>query len=238
MLDLNKIERVMVFGAHGDDEIIGCGGTIARLSELGKRVLVVTFTYRETSYSKASEKPTAIKAAESEMEDADEILGINTRVIFGKPTRGIVNDKENFERCMKLVRSFRPHIILNHSATDHHRDHRAVSVMVDEARQKAAENLQPDWGEPWETPAVLYFEIFNLFSHPHFIITFPRECLDKKLKAMESQVSQLSVLRGIKQQIIGRAMDRGAFAGGEGVYGEAFMMSNFYPTFMNLEKTQ
>ena len=79
---------------------------------------------------------------------------------------------------------------------------------------------------------------FNLFSHPHFIITFPKECLDKKLKAMESQASQLSVLRGIKQQIAGRVMDRGAMAGGEGVYGEAFMMSNFYPAFVNLEKMQ
>lgn len=234
MLNLAKIERVMVFGAHGDDEIIGCGGTIARLSELGKRVLVVTFTYRETSYSKITDKATAMKSAEHEMEDADKILGIDTRVIFGKPTRGIVNDKENFERCMKLVRSFMPHLILTHNITDNHRDHRAVSAMVDEARQKAAENLQPDWGEPWETPTVLYFEIFNLFSHPHLIITFPKECLDKKLGAMESQESQLSVLRGIKQQITGRAMDRGAFAGGEGIYGEAFMISNFYPTFLHL----
>ena len=234
MIDPQKIERVMVFGAHGDDEIIGCGGTLARLSELNKKILVVTFTYRETSYSKISGKPAAIKLAKAEMENANEILGIEKRVVIGKPTRGVVNDKKTFERCMKLIRTFRPQVILTHNATDHHRDHRAVSVMVDEAREKAAENLQPDWGEPWETPWLLHFEIFNLFSHPHFIMTFSKSCLEKKLKAMESQVSQLSVLRGIQQQILGRAMDRGAFAGGEGVYGEAFMMSNYYPTFIKL----
>lgn len=234
MLDLNKIERIMVFGAHGDDEIIGCGGTLAYLGNLGKEICVVTFTYRETSYSEISGKPAAMKSAEKEMQDADEILGIGKRVVFDLPCRGVVNDKENFERCMKLIRNFRPHVIFTHNPTDFHRDHRAVSLMVDEAREKAAENLQPDWGEPWKTPRLLYFEIFNLFQHPHLVITFPKECLDKKLKAMESQESQLQVLRGIKQQILGRAMERGAFAGGEGVYGEAFVVSNYYPAFLHL----
>lgn len=238
MIDWEKIERVMVFGAHGDDEIIGCGGTIARLSEMGKQIAVITFTYRETSYSKKTEKVIAIKSAGSEMQDTDEILGIQKRVVLGVPTRAVVNNKRTFELCMKQIRNFRPHLILAHNPTDHHRDHRAVSLMVDEAREKAAENLQPEWGEPWETPWLFYFEIYNLFQHPDFIMTFPKNCLDKKLKALESQTSQLPVLRGIRQQILGRAMDRGAFAGGEGVYGEAFAKSNFYPTFLRLEENQ
>ena len=232
MLDLNKIERVMVFGAHGDDEIIGCGGTLAYLSELEKEICVITFTYREMSYLKVSEKSIAMKSADQEMQDADEILGIGKRVVFGLPCRGVVNDKENFERCMKLIRNFRPHVIFTHSPTDFHRDHRAVSLMTDEAREKAWENLQSDWGDPWHTPLVFYYEIFNLISHPSLIVTFTKECLNKKLKAMESQVSQISVLRGIKQQILGRAMERGAFAGGEGVYGEAFKLSDYFPMFL------
>ncbi len=234
MLDLTKVEREMVFGAHGDDEIIGCGGTIARLSELGKQILVVTFTYRETSYSKSSEKEIAKKSAESEMKDADRILGVEKRVIFGESCRGVVNDKKNFERCMKLIRGFQPDIIFSHNPTDHHRDHRAVSLMVDEAREKAAENLQPDWGNPWHTPFLLHFEIYNLFSHPHIIFTFPESCMKKKLEAMESQKSQIPVLGAMSQQITGRAMDRGAFAGGQGAYGEAFMISDHFPAFLKL----
>ena len=53
---------------------------------------------------------------------------------------------------------------------------------------------------------------------------------EKKLTAMKTQVSQLEVLPGIEQQIRGAAMDRGGYARGAGVYGEAFTISDFYPT--------
>ena len=229
-----NVQKMLVFGAHGDDEIIGCGGTIARLAGLGVEVTVVTFTRRETSYARPEDKDKAAKSADQEMRAANDILGVSLREVLGIPNQAVTNDRETFQQCVKLIRKHQPEIIFTHSPHDHHRDHRAVSLLVDEARWKAWENLSPDWGAPWETKLVLHYEIFDLIAKPHLIVTYPKECLTKKLQAMASQESQLEVLRGIVQQLEGLAMVRGGLAGGEGCFGEAFAISDFHPTYLRL----
>lgn len=236
MFDLARARRVMVFGAHGDDEIIGCGGTIARLANLGAEVTVVTCTKRETAYAKIEDKAGAADAAVREMAAANDVLGVKHREVLGLPNQAVTNDRDTFQRFVKLIRLYRPDVIFTHCPDDHHRDHRAVAELVDEARWKAWENLAPDWGAPHETQAVLRFEImFDLIHKPDLIVTFSREYLDKKLEAMRTQVSQLEVLKGIARGIEGLAMLRGSLVGGEGTFfGEAFTISNFHPTRVSL----
>lgn len=218
----------MVFGAHGDDEIIGPGATLYGLARKGAEITVVTFTRRETSYARIEDKDKAAKHADKEMANADAILGIKERIVLGLPNQGVINDRENFQICTKLIRKYRPDIIFTHSPFDQHRDHRAVSELVDEARVKAGENLSPDWGAPHQTDWVLYFEIFDLFTKPHIIISVENLWLEKKLEAMRSQVSQLEVLPGIENHIRGLAMVRGSAI--ESEYGEAFGISDFHPS--------
>ena len=38
IFNFDKVERILVLGAHPDDEIIGPGGTIHRFSRKGKQV--------------------------------------------------------------------------------------------------------------------------------------------------------------------------------------------------------
>ena len=230
---LKNVERIVVFGAHGDDEIIGCGGTIAYLADAGTKVTVVTFTKRETSYVRKEDKEGAAERAVAEMAAANDVLGVE-RIVLGWPNQGVENNVKNFQELVPIIRKYRPQVILTHLPDDHHRDHRAVSLLVDEARWKAWENLKPDWGAPWETEAVLFFEIYDLIAKPHLIVTFPEKYLNKKMEAMATQVSQLEVLRGIEQHIRGLAMSRGAFVGGEGCFGEAFTISDFHPTHVEL----
>ena len=44
MIDLHGLGRVAVIAPHPDDEVLGCGGTIARLAAAGRQVDVVTVT--------------------------------------------------------------------------------------------------------------------------------------------------------------------------------------------------
>ncbi|MGC8834914.1 MAG: PIG-L deacetylase family protein [Armatimonadota bacterium] len=224
------IERwncVLVFAAHPDDEIIGVGGTIAKLSKLGKSVYLVTFCAGETSYTTPEQKEAMAQTRLSEAKAADAVLGIKERVVLGKPTQGVVNDRETYQQCVRLIRTYRPDVIFTHWNEDKHRDHRAVSALTDEARWKAAENVLADHGKPWYTPELYYYEVTELFPHPTLLVDITNT-FQTKLDAMQTQRSQFDVLPGILGYIEGVAKARGYARGTQ--YAEAFVLSNLLPT--------
>ncbi len=221
-------QRVLVFAAHPDDEIIGCGGTIARLTAAGRQVFVVTFCAGETGYSSPEERDTIAQRRLEEARECDRVLNITERVILGKPTQGVTNDRETYQQCVQLIRKYRPDVILTHWNEDKHRDHRAISALTDEARWKAYENVLADLGEPWYTPELYYYEVLELFPHPSLLIDIS-DFMTKKLQAMETQQSQFAVLPGIMNYIEALGMVRGYARGTR--YAEAFLRSNLLPTF-------
>jgi len=225
---LDHWNRVLVFAAHPDDEIIGCGGTIARLSAMGKQVFVVTFCAGETGYSTPEMKDKIAEMRRAEAEACNRVLGITERVILGKPTQGVVNDRETYQECVRLIRRYRPDVIFTHWNEDKHRDHRAISAITDEARWKAYENVLADMGEPWYTPELYYYEVLELFPHPSLLIDIT-DTFRKKRDAMQTQQSQFAVLPGIMEYIEGLAKVRGYARGTQ--YAEAFLRSNLLPTF-------
>lgn len=219
--------RVLVFAAHPDDEIIGCGGTIARLTAEGKQVYVVTFCAGETGYATVEQRDTIAQVRQAEARACDQVLGITERVILGKPTQGVVNDRETYQQCVRLIRQYRPDVILTHWNEDKHRDHRAISALTDEARWKAYEHVLADFGEPWYTPELYYYEVLELFPHPSLVVDIS-DYLPKKLEAMQTQQSQFAVLPGVMDYIEGLAKVRGYARGTR--YAEAFLRSNLLPT--------
>ena len=226
MIDLDKIKRALVFCAHPDDEIIGVGGTIKKMRMKSIEVGVVTFTLGGTSYGTVDMKEKMEQTRENEAKAAEEILDMSFREILGIPTQGIYNTKENFQKCTGLIRKHRPEVIFCHWNEDKHRDHRAISALVEEARWKAQEDVLADLGEPWYTPVMLNFEVLDLFSHPSLVIDIT-DTMEYKVRAMESQTSQFSVLPGIMDYIDGLAKIRGYLRGTK--YGEAFVVNNFLP---------
>ncbi|MER3473862.1 MAG: hypothetical protein C4335_07470 [Armatimonadota bacterium] len=220
--------RVLVFAAHPDDEIIGCGGAIARLSAEGKQVFVVTFCAGETGYSRVEQKESIAQVRQAEAQACDQVLGITERVILGKPTQGVMNDRETYQQCVRLIRHYRPDVILTHWSEDKHRDHRAISALTDEARWKAYENVLADFGEPWYTPELYYYEVLELFPHPSLLVDIS-DFLPKKLEAMQTQQSQFAVLPGVMDYIEGLAKVRGYARGTR--YAEAFLRSNLLASF-------
>lgn len=225
-LDGERIRRVLVFGAHPDDEIVGPGGTIARLSEEGARVTVVTFTAGETAYSTPEMKGKVREIRLGEARKCDSILGIDERIVLGLPCQGIQNTTEVYQTCVGILRERKPDLILSHYHKDKHRDHRAVAEIVDEVRWKATERVLSDLGETWYCSYMMYYEVLELFTEPSFVIDISKQ-FEKKVKAMESQASQVEVNTGVMRHIEGLAKTRGFLAGTE--YAEAFLLSNRLP---------
>lgn len=226
MIDFDKIKRALVFCAHPDDEIIGIGGTIKKMRMKSIEVAVITFTLGGTSYSDISMKNEMEKIRETESKMAEEILDISFREVLGIPAQSVYNTKENFQKCTQLIRKYRPDVIFTHWNEDKHRDHRTISQLVDEARWKAWENVLADLGKPYYTPLLLYYEIFELFTHPSLVIDIT-DTMEFKIKAMETQKSQFALLPGIVDYINGLGKVRGFQR--ETLYAEAFMVSNLFP---------
>ncbi|OIO00088.1 hypothetical protein COY52_07435 [Candidatus Desantisbacteria bacterium CG_4_10_14_0_8_um_filter_48_22] len=219
-------KKVLVFGAHSDDEIIGPGGTIAKLSRQGAAVTVVTFTTGDMGYSKLSHKGRIGRIRSIEAKRSAKILGIRQVVNLGLPTQSVVNVREVYQECVRLIRRFRPDVIFTHYKCDKHRDHRAVSEITDEARWKASENIMPDFGKPWYTQEFYFYEVLELFTSPSVLVDITGT-LNAKVRAMKTQASQMSNLRGMERYIEGVAAARGFLRGTK--YAEAFLASNFLP---------
>ncbi len=225
---LDSWKRVLVFGAHVDDEVIGPGGTLACLSDLGAQITVVTFTGgdSDTGYSRPEWKGKVGEMRREEARGIDRLLGIGRRVFLGHPTQDVRNDVHTYQACVRLIREARPDVILTHWMEDKHRDHRAVATLTDEARWKASENLMHDLGQPWYTPELFFYEILELFPHPTLLVDISGG-LERKLAAMAAATTQLEVLPGIQNYIRGLGMARGYARGSP--YAEAFFQSNLLP---------
>lgn len=222
-------QRALVFGAHVDDEIIGPGGTLAALADRGTQITVVTFTGgdADTGYARAEWKGNIGQLRRAEAAAVDKILGIHRRIFLGYPVQGVPNDTEAYRQCVRLIRQVRPDVIFTHWGEDKHRDHRNINAVTDEARWKAAENLMPDYGEPWYTPELYYYELLELFPHPTILVDITAT-MARKVDAMKACTTQLDVLPGVLAYTEGVGMARGYGRGTK--YAEAFLRSNLLPT--------
>lgn len=228
-MNLNDWQRVLVFGAHVDDEIIGPGGTIARLNQMGAEVFVVTFCggTQDTGYSRADLKDKIAEMRRMEASAADAILGIKERIFLGRPSQGVVNDTATYQECVRLIRQIKPQVIFSHWYEDKHRDHRAVAEITDEARWKAWDHVLADLGAPYYTPEFYFYEILELFPHPTILVDIT-ETMNTKIEAMEAMTSQLDVLPRVTSYIRGVGQARGFSRDSE--YAEAFLRSNLLAT--------
>jgi len=223
------VDRVLVFAAHPDDEIIGCGGTLARLSEAGKAVYVATYTYGATAARSKEEQDKMKQRRKKETEVTDKILGVKERVILDKPSQGVTNDRQTYQETIRLIRYYKPDLILTHSK-DTHKDHNAIKGIVPGAAYQAAEEImEKELGKRWHTPNVWLFEIIRGFGEYSFCVDITNT-FEKKVEAMKAQVSQqrTDFLSGLIQRITGRAVIRGADIGVK--YAEAFKKIDTYPT--------
>ncbi|GAB1370820.1 bacillithiol biosynthesis deacetylase BshB1 [Candidatus Kapaibacterium sp.] len=114
----------MVIGAHPDDAELCCGGTIAKLTREGKKVVLVDLTRGEMGTRGNSD------IREQEAIDAAKILGVDERINLEMRDGFIRNDEESIYKIVSVVRKFRPKIILMHPWFERHPDHENTHYLV------------------------------------------------------------------------------------------------------------
>ncbi|MEM7033329.1 MAG: PIG-L deacetylase family protein [Chloroflexota bacterium] len=227
MTILTEFKQVLVFAAHPDDEVIGCGGTLRKLADLGAVITVVIATSGDTGVSPAFLHLENIpETRQLESKKTKELLGIDRMIFLGHQTQQLANDQLTFHQCIRLVRQLRPDLVLTHHPNDKHRDHRVLADLTREAVWKAWENVMPDLGERHRVTETWLYEITDTFATPDIVIDIGAS-LKTKLAAMAVHVSQQEVMAGIAHYLKGLAQVRGFML--ECEYGEAFQTCNILP---------
>ena len=148
--------RIMVFGAHPDDEI-AMAGTIAKLAMKRAKVTILTFTDGCEGYPMPEMKDTIVATRRKESNASDKVLGIHNHIHLEIPDMALVNNKETILRCVHAIRKVRPDAIFTHGPNEHHRDHIAAHAISVEARWQAGEPVAVEFGLPWETPYLFFY---------------------------------------------------------------------------------
>ena len=126
---------VLVVAAHPDDEVLGCGGTIARWSLEGRAVHILIIADGESSRDTDDPSPVRqrnITARNSSALAASRLLTCKTVEILGLPDNRLdgVQLLDIVKQVETYVLRYQPSTILTHHSGDVNIDHRVVHEAV------------------------------------------------------------------------------------------------------------
>jgi len=126
--------KVLVVAAHPDDEVLGCGGTIAHLAQAGHEVEIAILGEGITSRYEEREQADAklLEALHGRAREVGKMLGAAKVSLFSLPDNRF--DTVPLLKVIKIVESLveriQPHTIYTHHAGDLNIDHEIVNRAV------------------------------------------------------------------------------------------------------------
>lgn len=129
---------VLVIMAHPDDPEFSSGATIAGLVQGGKRVVYVICTAGDKGTADREMTPARLVGIRmAEQRAAAQTLGVADVVFLGYPDQGLEATAELRKELVRLIRSYRPDLVITHSPYQRyiwwHRDHRQCGEVVMDA---------------------------------------------------------------------------------------------------------
>jgi LmbE family N-acetylglucosaminyl deacetylase len=129
--------NAMVIMAHPDDAEFLCGGTVAKWAAEGWNVTYVVVTGGDKGTHDESMHPEKLAAIrEEEQRQACRVLGAKECLFLGYPDGFTVDDHELRGTIVRLLRRYRPDVVITWDAyrgTFNHRDHRTIGTVVSDA---------------------------------------------------------------------------------------------------------
>ena len=123
-----KNKKILVLASHPDDEVLGCGGTINKLSKQNCKIKTVFLSDGETSRL-IKNKNKKILQRKLSAKKASKILGYNDIKFHNFPDNQLY--KIEFLKIIKIIEknllNFKPNIVFTHYEHDLNIDHSIVS---------------------------------------------------------------------------------------------------------------
>ena len=148
--------RVMVIGAHPDDADIKTGGTCALWSQLGAAIKLVSLTNGQAGHQ-TDYGPKMAARRKAEAARAGKLIHAEYEVL-DIPDGELDDRLEYRHRIIRMIRQFRPDVVITHRSTDYHADHRFAGLLVqDAAYLLTVPAICPDVPHMMKSPVVLYY---------------------------------------------------------------------------------
>ncbi len=224
---------ILAFGAHPDDVELGCGATLAKEISKGKKVGIIDLTRGELGTRGTAQ------TRKEEAENAAKILGVTVRENLGFADGFFVNDKAHQLEIIKIIRKYRPEIVLCNAIDDRHIDHGKGSKLVSNACflsgllkiETEIEHVNQDRWRPkqvyhyiqWKNiePDVVVDVSGFLDLKMKSVMAYKTQFFDPNSKAPETPISS----KNFTDSILYRAHDLGRLVGVEA--GEGFTVERY-----------
>src|SRR5687767_10820769 len=117
------MSNALIIAPHPDDEVLGCGGTIARLAREGRKITVAIVT-KGTPLFPASQ----VRQVRAEARLANKALGVKDLRFLDLPvtTLHLIPRAKLNAVFIELIRATKPEIAFLPFPGDRHEDHRQV----------------------------------------------------------------------------------------------------------------
>lgn len=230
-MDNYKLD-LLVIAVHPDDAELGCGGTIIKHVQMGKKVGIVDLTRGELGTRGTAE------SRNEESARAAEILGLSARENLGLRDGFFRNDEPHQLAVIQSIRKYRPDIIISNALVDRHPDHGRAGDLVNDAVFLAGlrkiETTSEDGGAPQlpHRPRLLLQLIQDYYIKPDIAVDVTDHWPDKirSIQAYRSQFHSEEYVSDEPQTYIsqpdfleyieGRAREYGKYIGAK--YAEGF----------------
>lgn len=178
---------ILAIGAHPDDVELSCSGTIAKEVKRGKKVGILDLTRGELGTRGTAE------TRDVEAQKAAEILGVSVRENLGFRDGFFVNDESHQLEIIKIIRKYKPEIVLCNAITDRHIDHGKGSKLASDScflsgLKKIDTTLNDVPQEAWR-PKLVYHYIQWENINPDFVVDISGY-IDKKMESVLAYRSQ------------------------------------------------
>jgi LmbE family N-acetylglucosaminyl deacetylase len=185
--------RILIIGAHPDDPEWYAGGVISMYARQGHKVKLVSLTNGDAGHPTLYGPPLA-ERRRAEAAAAGAVLGAEYLVLDNHDA-GLLPTLEVREQVVRIMRDFRPDLVMTHRLWDYHADHRYTAQVVQDALVPAghARRVAPDLPLLHPMPRVVF--LWDEFTRPYpfapDIVVAIDEAIEKKIDALHCHTSQM-----------------------------------------------
>ena len=158
--------KILMIGAHQDDNEFRCGGLAHRLVKKGHEVKFLSMCNGCGGHHIMTPEETTAKRAKESAKVA-KLLGITYDVWTDMNDCSLVADLATRRRLIRYIREFSPDLVVAHRPNDYHADHRASGQLVmDASYMLVVPHECPDVPAMKNMPVIMYNE--DNFRDPDF----------------------------------------------------------------------